>query len=86
MRPCDSRWRYPAAKLDVRGANPRQSAERVRAPLLRMLACATKRGNKSAVHAHREMGVGALESELLASGVQLSVTQGIDPQSNGLAE
>ena len=32
------------------------------------------------------MGVGALESELLASGVQLSVTQGIDPQSNGLAE
>ena len=63
-----------------------RSAECLRAPLLRILAQAMERGNVSAVRADREKGFGALEDELLALGIQLSVTQGSDPQANGLAE
>ena len=63
-----------------------RSAECLRAPLLRMISSARARGTISVVHADREGGFGALENELLALGIRLSVTQGSDPQANGLAE
>ena len=51
-----------------------------------MVAEARSRGSVSTVHADREKGFGALEGDLLALGIRLSVTQGSDPQANGLAE
>ena len=63
-----------------------RAAEDLRAPLLRMLADARRRGEVATVHSDKEAGVLALEEDLLRVGAKLSYTQGRDPQANGLAE
>ena len=72
-------WTYAEP---VRG----KSADQLRAPLLRMVQDAMQRGTVTTLHADREAGIESLETELLALGVRLSLTQGRDPQANGLAE
>ena len=54
--------------------------------MLRMVLAARERGEVRAVHADRELGLAALEADLLGVGVALRTTQGRGPQSNGMAE
>ena len=72
-------WTYAEP---VRG----KAAADLREPVLRMVAEAKQRGAITKLRADREGGIEALEADLLALGVRLSLTQGRDPQANGTAE
>ena len=63
-----------------------KSAADLRAPLLHMVQDAKTRGVVSAVHADKETGLRAPETDLLGVGVALWGAKGGDPQANGLAE
>lgn len=63
-----------------------RSANDLRTALLRILARARRFDVVDRVHCDRELGVSALEPDLLSLGCELSLTQGADPAANGIAE
>ena len=56
-----------------------RAARDLRTPLLRMLAAARENGQVSAVHSDGELGLLALEPDLLGVGAALRTTQGRGP-------